>query len=321
MTPGRRAVFAAVLSLGTAARAQQPVRSVTFSWARGDGADQCPSSPELMAAVRARMGRDPFTANASVTAEGSVERVGPRWRVRLLFRDAAGAVLLRRELDDASEGCTTVASAVVLSVSLALAPTGDPVPPRHDAELPPALAPRPATPPVAPRERAWTTLSAEALYGVLPGVAWGAAWRVEVPIHRRWALWGAVMYEPEVAVGAAREWSFGVTRGSVGACWRAWRPRPFFELGLCAGASVGAVHAVTFGPTPLAPGDNVWAAATLDPRATLRPWRALVLEAGATAAWAFARNQFTVQRGASSSSLFDQAPVAVAVSLGAGVEF
>lgn len=323
--PCRAAVCAALALASTPALAQEPVRHVSFAWVRGDGADGCPAQPALMAAVRARINRDPFSESATVTAEASVARVEGRWRARLTFRDAQGAVLLRRDLEDGSDDCTTIANAVALSVSLGLAPSVDDEPRAVDREVAPRVvlgeAPVRPAPPVETRERAWSTLAAEVLHGVLPGLALGVVWRLDVPLARRWSVWVSASFNPQVSVGDANEWTFGLKRASAGACFR-FRPRAWLELAPCAGLSVGAVNAVTYGLAPVDPGEYLWPAVVLVPRVTLRPWRRLVLEATLSAA-VVAPNarEFSARRGDVSVTIYKQDDVAFGATLGLGVEF
>jgi hypothetical protein len=296
---------------------------VSFAWVRGDGADACPAQPALMATVRARINRDPFSESAAVTAEASVIRAEARWRARLTFRDAQGAVLLRRDLEDGSESCTTIADAVAVSVSLALAPSVDDEARAVDREVPPRVVlndtPVRAPPPVEPRERAWSTLALEGLYGVLPGLALGVVWRIDIPLTRRWGVWVSASFNPQVSLGDANEWTFGLKRASAGACFR-FRPRAWLELAPCAGVSVGAVNAVTYGLQPVDPGEYLWPAVVLVPRVTVRPWRRLVIEATATAAAAFGR-EFATRRAGVPVTVYKQDAFAFAATLGLGVEF
>lgn len=312
---------ASLLLAGAPSAARDPVRYVAFAWVRGDGADRCPSQPEMTAAVRARLGRDPFSAGAPVSAEVSVERAADRWRARLIFRDAGGAVLLRRDLDDGSPDCATIASAVALSVSLALVPTAEPtpVPQRFEAPEPPPRPPPPPPPP--PRERARTTLGAEVvLRGLLQRGTPGVVWRLDVPLGRRWALWGAVAFDPERRTDPDPSWALGMTRATLGACWRPlswWR----FEFDACLGASVGLVHAVTVGLAPIEPGNYPWLAAVGELHLVARPRSPLVLDLGASAALAFVRNDFVTRSMGREASVFAQDSPALTLSLAGGVEF
>ena len=70
----RATIACAALLAASPAAAQEPLRAVPFSWVRGDGADRCPSPADMMTAVRARVGRDPFSPAATTSAEASVER-------------------------------------------------------------------------------------------------------------------------------------------------------------------------------------------------------------------------------------------------------
>jgi hypothetical protein len=318
-------VALAALSQSARASAQETLHTVTFAWARGDGADQCPTQASMMGAVRARLGRDPFSLLASVSAEASVERANDRWRARLIIRNGRGEAVLRRELDDASAACETIAGAVVVSVTLALAPppAGDPTPAFDPERAPPVrldVAPV-ASPPVVPpppRERARTSLGGEALWGPLPEVAPGVVWRLDAPVSQRFAVFGAVALTPEQRTSDAR-FAFGMTRGAVGLCARA-HPSQRFELDVCAGLSLGLVHVVTFGPTPVEPGNYAWFAGQLEGHALARVAGPLFVDLGASVAAAVIRSDFVVA-GPVPVSVFAQSPVALAGAFAVGVEF
>jgi len=273
--------------------------------------------------VRERAGRDPFAADAAASAEALVEREAGRWRARLLLRDAAGAVLLRREFDDASEGCAAVASAVAVSVAFALgpappAPAAPVAPPR-----PPEVAPRPVPPaapvaPVAPRpvpRRARLVASVEALWGPLPDLSASVALQADVLLTRRWAVSLGAALSPERRVDT---WAFGLTRFAASACFRA-HPHRRVELAPCAGVTVGLVHAVTFGPAPVEPGNYPWLAVLLEGRAVARVAGPVVAQAALGGAWAPLRQDFVVLP--SSRSAFTQSTLAAWASVGAGVEW
>ncbi len=316
----RATIACAALLAASPAAAQEPLRAVTFSWVRGDGADRCPSPADMMTAVRARVGRDPFSPAATTSAEASVERVADRWRARLLFRDAQGAVILRRDLDDASPACDTIAVAVAVSVTLALAPT-PPRAPLVDPEpaRPPAPPPAPPPPP-AQRARPRLTLAGEALVGPLPGVAYGVVARIEGSVLPHASLYGSVAFEPEVRTGASGEWAFGMTRASLGACAHG-RALAWLTLAGCGGASVGFTHAVTHGPSPLEPGNYPWLAATVDLRIVAHPVGPLLIDVGAATSLAFVRNDFVVTTsGIAPAAVYTQSLLSLAVSLGLGLE-
>ncbi len=316
----RATIACAALLAASPAAAQEPLRAVTFSWVRGDGADRCPSPADMMSAVRARVGRDPFSPASRTSAEASVERVADRWRARLLFRDAQGDVILRRDLDDASPDCDTIAVAVAVSVTLALAPT-PPQAPLVDPETarPPPPPPAPPRPP-ATRARPRLTLAGEALVGPLPGVAFGAVARIEGAVLPHASLYGSVAFEPQVRTGASGEWAFGMTRASLGVCAHG-SPLAWLTLAGCGGAAAGLTHAVTYGLAPLEPGNYPWVAAVVDLRGAARLVGPLRIDLGAATSLAFVRNDFVVTTPARApTSVHAQALLSLAVSVGLGLE-
>lgn len=264
--------------------AQAAPERVALAWVRAEGAERCASTAALQEAVRARLGRDPFDPRAAVSVEGQVARVEGGWRAWLVFRDADGSVLLRRELRDTAEDCATLSAAAALSLSLALAPVAPSTPsaptPIDDAERapPPILdAPPVRATPTPPRVASRTTLGAgaELLVGALPGVAPGAVVRVESAWSSRVVAALRVAFQPERRTEAPDDlWAFGMTRASIGLCART-APHARVELLGCVQLSGGLVHGVSFGLRPVAPGNYGWASAGVEGRATVRlagPW-------------------------------------------------
>ncbi len=306
--------------------AQAAPERVALAWVRAEGAERCASTAAIQAAVRARLGRDPFDPRAPVSAEGQVVRVEGAWRAWLVFRDADGVVLLRRELRDTADDCATLSAAVALSLSLALAPVAPPAPsaptPADDAERapPPVMdAPPIRTTPTPPRVASRTTIGAgaELLFGALPGVAPGALVRVESAWSPRVVAALRVAFQPERRTEAPDEgWAFGMTRASIGLCARA-APHARVEFVGCVQLSGGLVHGVSFGLRPVAPGNYGWASAGIEGRATVRLVGPLVASVSAAPQWAFARNRFVAE--GREAPVYDQSAGALALEVSLGV--
>lgn len=261
-----------------------------------------------------------------MSAEGQVVRVEGAWRAWLVFRDADGVVLLRRELRDTADDCATLSAAVALSLSLALAPVAPPAPsaptPADDAERapPPVMdAPPIRTTPTPPRVASRTTIGAgaELLFGALPGVAPGALVRVESAWSPRVVAALRVAFQPERRTEAPDEgWAFGMTRASIGLCARA-APHARVEFVGCVQLSGGLVHGVSFGLRPVAPGNYGWASAGVEGRATVRLVGPLVASVSAAPQWAFARNRFVAE--GREAPVYDQSAGALALEVSLGV--
>ncbi len=326
MTPRRvaRIGLAAALLAPSVGSAQGAPETLALSWVRGDGADECPPAAGVMAAVRTRLGRDPFDPEAPVSAEASVARMEGRWRARLVFRDPTGAVLLRRDLEDPSPGCETITTAVALSITLGLAPDGParaaPTPlPRSVVDPEPLpRAPDPLQPSGPPPLRTRVSAGAELLWGPLPGTAPGATLRVESAWSPRGSASVSVGFQPERRTEAPDDvWAFGMTRATLGLCARTI-PLPRLELSACAALSAGLVHGVSFGPQPVAPGNYPWAAAGVELRAAVRVVGPVRLMAELSPGWAFARNRFVALGRA--EPVHAQAWWTLAAGLSVGVE-
>ena len=151
----------------------------------------------------------------------------------------------------------------------------------------------------------------------MPELAPGAVWRLDAPVSHRFAVLGAVAFTPEQRTADTR-FAFGMTRATAGLCARA-HPTRRFEFDVCAGLSLGLVHVVTFGPTPVEPGNYAWFAGQLEGRALARVAGPLFVDLGAALAAAFVRSDF-VLAGAAPVSVFAQRPVALAGTFAVGFE-
>lgn len=115
------------------AQSPEPARLVYLSPA----AEGCPSEAQLVDAVAARLGYDPFKAEARRTVRTAV--LGPPgWAARIELYDARGLPIGLKELDRA-ETCAQLLEPMALAIALALDPLqlGPPPPP-------PAPAPKEA---------------------------------------------------------------------------------------------------------------------------------------------------------------------------------
>jgi len=309
--------------LGTGrAAAQEAPETVAFSWVRGEGADACPAASVVMRAVRERLGRNPFDPEAPLSAEAAVARAEGQWRARLIFRDATGAVLLRRDLEDTSADCDTLTAAVALSLSLGLAPTvpppPPPPPPARDPERPPREPDPPPRPRTAPRAVSRLSAGAEMLWGPLPGAAAGATVRAETTWGTHWGAALSVGFQPERRTDPPDDvWAFGMTRATLSLCART-SPWPTVELTGCAALSAGLVHGVSFGPLPVAPGNYPWAAVGPELRAAVRVWGPVRVSAGLHPGWAFARSRFVAL--GRDAPVLAQSTWTLAATLAIGVE-
>jgi hypothetical protein len=300
-----------VISGAFSARAQPgepaPVR---LSLERSPGAESCPGDAELGRRVAARIGRDPFSEQATRSVEVRIQRAERHWRAEIRLLDAERRAIATREpLDSTAADCSALADAVVLAVALTIDPdaaldapstTPPPLPappiPCPEVRCPtprcaPCVAPAPAPEPEPEPVRAG--LRAVGALGVLPAPALGVSLAAEVEATSGFSIGVAVLYMPEVKTDDG-ELAFGLTAFEPFGCARLIETRSA-ELSGCAGLQLGSLHAVAHGLRPLEPGDYPWLAATLGPRGTLAPTRGLRLELGAVAAAPLIAHDFVVR--------------------------
>src|SRR6185369_12385369 len=117
------AAFAAVMvSVGTAARADQAPGAVELAWVRAEGAESCPAGPVIERDVAERLGHNPFVSGALQRIEGMVLRREPLWVARFYVRDRTGALVGSREISSEATGCEPVSNAIALALALAIDP-------------------------------------------------------------------------------------------------------------------------------------------------------------------------------------------------------
>ena len=315
-------LLVAIVTLPNRALAAEPDSFVQLKWLRSAPATTCPEQAELERLVRARLGRDPFAAQAPRIVEASIDYADPSWHVELHVRDTQGQEQGRRVFDVRAASCEPVVDAVGLAVALAIDPNAslklDTSPQiaidsasRSDADARDAGQPRIAdsksgspTPfpharllspielpcvPVSPWQ-VELTLAGVVAGGLLPGAAPGLSVAGYFGQHRSHALLG-ISYFAE----AARDtrFSFGLTTVDVGYCHDIIQSR-HMETGLCAAVHAGSQHAVVSEIQATHPGDHIIAAASLGPRFGWRAWAPLYVEIGASAWLPVVRPQFAL---------------------------
>jgi hypothetical protein len=113
------AIVAAVLVCAAPPAAAAPA-PIKLSYRRERGAARCPGEAELRAGVARRLGRDPFSDDATRALEVRVAGAPPRLVATIEL--AQGARRSRRTLRSTAGDCAELASAVELAVSLAIDP-------------------------------------------------------------------------------------------------------------------------------------------------------------------------------------------------------
>jgi len=130
--------------------------SARLVYVRGPGAEQCPPEEVVHAAVRSRLGYDPFVAWAHDTLFAEVTHSAGAFRTRVKLVDDTNTERGAREMSAPGDDCAAVIEAIGLTISLTIDPNsvlGTPPPqpaPPPRAEIESEPAPTPMAPP--PRE-------------------------------------------------------------------------------------------------------------------------------------------------------------------------
>ncbi len=223
----------------------QPRLGIALTYTRGPGVARCPDELALREAIAARIGRDPFTADATSADRVSVSvlRVGRGLRALVGWSHADGTLVGTREVSSAGSDCADVVATAALTVSLALdaarnpahevpplAPStlplqlaSPPPPPPPPPPLPVDAAPVPApAPPTALRRHVWLSVGPVATLGFSPGGDVGLALEGGFSVERFALSMGARADLPVTtarpsAVGSANTW---LTQAELAVCWR-----------------------------------------------------------------------------------------------------
>ncbi|WP_146648547.1 hypothetical protein [Labilithrix luteola] len=286
-----------------------------------------------------RLGVVPFVAEGKRSLEGFIERRDGSYRVRLVLRDADGAVAWTRELASTSPDCQAATQAAALAVTALLAleveaaqqhvdardagidaeidasDASAPAPPRprktHDAAAPlPERAVAPGTE---------LELSAVGAVGLLPSASIGAGVFVTRLLARPLRLEVGGYWLAETKADDER-FGFGLVAAKGALCGE--KAFPAVTLDLCGGLHVGVVHAVVFsGLTPSRPGERAWLGISAGPRVRVPIVGPLELSMEASVVMNALRYQFVNVVGGSDSVVFEQPLVAGQAQLGLGLAF
>jgi len=154
-------------------------------------APSCSTKGAMEAAVRERLGYDPFDATSLQEVRASLRRADGRLTAAVSIRGADGVLRVREPLTSSGSDCTEIAAALALAISIAIDPlTFVRAPP------PPASTPEVLRPHVLPRASEETLLPSAKPEPVLP------APRADAPAYRAGAgIVGSVGSLPSPAWG------------------------------------------------------------------------------------------------------------------------
>ncbi len=177
-------------------RAAIAAPSARMHYTRGTGAESCPDEASMRRAVASQLGYDPFDEHASTSVEASIVRKDDRLlgRVDVTRANAAPG---KRELSSRDADCEHLASAMALTISMAIdpmvisrpppAPAPAPVePPPPAAVAAPPPAEKPNAPPVAEKPASPVFFYAGLAPLVSVGIGPGAAPGLDASVAVRW---------------------------------------------------------------------------------------------------------------------------------------
>jgi hypothetical protein len=263
-----------------APHARAEPRLISLQYIREKGAENCPDERWIRQAVSARLGFDPFRADASTRIDARMSPAPKGMNGSLVVVDAAGKRLGRRELVSEHGDCLELASALELAITIAVDPQYLVAKPRAPLQPPPP-APEllPASEPPPAPSRPWVQEleggpSAFATAGLAPNATAGVA----IGTRIRWTRWslgveGRVDFLSGTPFGLGRVDSM-VMVGSVLPCVHV------SPLGLCGIFSAGALQVTgDFSSVPFRQSSPIVLAGgraelqlRLAPRAALKPF-------------------------------------------------
>lgn len=334
-TPTLALAFALLLATAPAAAARAAAApgegdraalpGVHLSWVRAEGAGLCPDAAAIEAEVAERLGGNPFARAPTQFIEAVVTQKAEAFQVTIAMRGVGGTLLGSRALTSSPGDCRSIATAAALTIAILIDP---------DA-LARAPAPKPP-PPTAPAAAAASggrfpsgrlTALAGAGWGLVPGVAPGAALAATVDGPEPFAFGITAVLFPEQRTDAPDDgFAFGLTYGELAGCWVpvAEAAAARLRLELCAGVAAGLLHAVVFAGTPTAPGQR-WTFAPAQLTRLIIPlpiMRGVVAEIGVEATEPLPRRAFFVAgRPVGMDTVFVQPAVTLAGWGGVGLRW
>ena len=300
-----------------------PRRGVHLSWVRGEGAGLCPDAAAIESEVAERLGNNPFARAPTQFIEAIVAQKPDGFLVTIAMRAADGRLLGNRALTSSPGDCRSIATAAALTIAILIDPDALA---RAPAPKPPP-APPPAPEPPGPRLPAGRVSAfAGAGWGLVPGVAPAGGLAATIDVATPVAVSLAAVFIPEQRTAAPDDgFAFGLTYGELVACYvplAHLAPSVGVRLELCAGGTVGLLHAVVFSGTPTDPGQRWTFGAAELTRFIIPIFQGLVVEIALEATQPLPRRAFFVEgRPVGMDTVFTQPVVTLAGWGGVGVRW
>ncbi len=298
-------LIGAVLASTPPARAD--LARVRLAVVHTPGTEGCVADAEVRADVNARLGRDPFEANALRSIDVVLSRDATALIARIYTRDDPAGPAASRVLTSGPDDCPRLRASVNLAVALAIDPDAPLAPTPPSPSPAPVVTPRVSSPAPTPAPRpdpqAWDrserlALRGAIVWGPVPGLAPAVALGFETG-RRGWlrGSFGALRTFEELSSDSPGTFGFALTafwaalcagtadaRWSVSACF-----------GAQAGFTSGVVHTLVAGLVPATPGDYGWLALIAPIRGALRIVDPVVIELSVEPYVAVLRQSFRVQ--------------------------
>ncbi len=157
---------------------------------------------------------------------------------------------------------------------------------------------------------------------VPPRLALGPSLRADVGLFDHvFGRLGASFFPEQHARAGSGDVAFGLTLGSLGACYRA-PLSGVWSLSGCATALLGNLDVTVHSPTPLAPGARTWLAGSASAVSALR-FGAAEISLEIAALDHFSRHTYLIDRASTpgADSIFVEPTFGALATLGAGVRF
>jgi hypothetical protein len=297
---------------------------VHLSWVRGDGAGVCPDAAAIEFEVSERLGSNPFARAPTQFIEAVVSQKPEGFLVTIAMRASDGRLIGNRALTSSPGDCRSIATAAALTIAILIDPDALA---RAPAPKPPPPAPPPGGAPSGPRLPAGRVSAfAGAGWGLVPGVAPAGGLAATIDVATPLALSLAAVFIPEQRPDPPDDgFAFGLTYGELVACYLPLAhlaPTASLRWELCAGGTVGLLHAVVFSGTPADPGQRWTFGAAELTRLIIPIFQGLVAEIGVEATQPLPRRAFFVEgRPVGMDTVFTQPVVTLAGWAGVGVHW
>ena len=302
-------------------------QGVHLSWVRGEGAGVCPDAAAIESEVAERLGSNPFARAPTQFIEAIVLQKPEGFLVTIAMRAADGRLLGNRTLTSSPGDCRSIATAAALTIAILIDPDALA---RAPAPKPPPPAPPPDLEPLGPRFPAGRVSAfAGAGWGLVPGVAPAGGLAATIDVANAFALGVAAVFIPEQRTDPPDDgFAFGMTYGELVGCYLPLAhlaPTVSVRLELCAGGTVGLLHAVVFSGIPTDPGQR-WTFGAAELTRFIIPispiFEGLVAESALEATQPLPRRAFFVEgRPPGMDTVFTQPVVTLAGWAGVGVRW